>query len=212
MGKTIKIIFLNSVIIGLFGGIGGFINMSLSYFKFTPTSLLGIYPSEEYDLWLLLGGFIHGFTLAFVAIFFSALFFNKSSWARIFVWPFVGWFSGWVSMIPVFMDHIDGSFSQKLLVAAQFPWGLSKTPWDFILGPFWTFGGVAFLLFGGLSFFWAFRSEKIFPLLLTTALSGILGSIFIFSWQLDWYISLIHGTIWGLLVGFGLLKFNPIEN
>ena len=72
--------------------------------------------------------------------------------------------------------------------------------------PFVYFGFVGSLYYGFLSLCRQLSQKRLSVHLLMGSLSGSLGSLLLWVEREPWYFSLIHGTIWGALVGWGVWR------
>lgn len=196
-------------LIGLLGGLGGAINASLCYFQ----------QASDFSWDIIPAGAVHGALLAVVTI---AVFNALSKRGTLVRWlgvPLSGWLAGWLSFIS-FGLYIASKKDMWWLNAQAGSSGL--TPKEILENLFWPFterAGVErlwmpYAYFGLVSALWyasliaclsrTFRRP--WPQMLLGALSGALGSLWWWSDFKPWYFSLIHGTIWGALVGYGIWR------
>jgi hypothetical protein len=185
--KSIRISGLFTI--ALFGALGGTINAWLCY--------AGIPVSTASFKWHVIpAGAFHGAVLAALTVGVAALLIGKALWVRLLAAPLVGWVTAYLSWIPLNRSAFDE------------PW-LKSVSWPFheewtatVFGTFVTFGLVALIYYLCLSLGGLFRRGLGSHLLYACA-AGILGSLWWWIGWKPWYFSLIHGTIWGMLVGYG---------
>jgi hypothetical protein len=177
--------------VALAGGLGGLINATLCYVDW-PENV----PLAGFHWHVIPAGLIHGSALAVLPVG-AGLLGRQLKWPlRWFVALPVGWIVGYVSWIPLGMSI----FEQPLSEAVRFDierWN------ETVVGPIQMFGGVAALLYLGVA------HTPTRPLsgkaLIVAITAGVLGSLWF--WIGDqWYFSLLHGAVWGCLVGLALSK------
>lgn len=208
------------VVIGISGALGGAINAALCYFKLPVPVGQG---DSTFSVAILPAGAAHGALLAVVSV-------AGWQWLRarpaVVRWgglPVLGWVSGWLSFIPISCyisaAHVGtGLFGTGLFSGGQSqPRGMSleglvgALTWPFknVTGlealaiPFSYFGlvGLVYGLLSAVAPRFGRSGREITVAIFCAA--GVLGSLW---WWIDWqpwYFSLIHGTLWGLLVGTG---------
>ncbi len=186
----------------LFGAVGGAINAYLCYAKI-PISLESKYLSFS---WLIVpAGATHGAILALASLFCA---YYSHSRSQLFRWlgiPVAGFLSGWLSWIP-----INLSFS-----AEKWPWVILN-PFDInsiqnIFAPYKVFGLVGLIYYFLLVIFGVLYERRLWVHISCSILSGILGSLW-FWIEEAWYLSILHGTIWGILVGLGTWAIQEQKN
>lgn len=102
--------------------------------------------------------------------------------------PVLGWLAGYVSWMPIFLS-IDG--------------GGSPLAWPFggwmeaLLTPWQAFGFVAWAWYWSLLLPGSGRTRRV----LGGVVAGAIGSAWFWSAMQVWYLCLLHGAAWGLLVG-----------
>ena len=213
MSEKIKINVRSLGLIGLLGGVGGAINAWLCY-----TNIHGE-PPEDPDflwsiapiLWILLGA-LHGGLLASVSISMTTWLFKRHWFLRIAGFPLTGWLSGWLSCIPI-MFSMTVSMSRGALSASgvweALTWPLQVWPrfvWETLWQPYFFFGFVGSIYYFFLSLCRQLSQKHLAVHLLMGSLSGSLGFLLLWVEREPWYFSLIHGTIWGALVGWGVWR------
>ena len=185
-------------LIGLLGGAGGAINALLCYLKFPVDTG----PHVPFPWHIIPAGGAHGALLAAIAAGCASAVWNQRAWMRWAAAPVVGWLSGWLSWIPL-----------QLCLHPEV--GINKAPlWPFVGNNFketawglWQyFGLVGMLCFVGLQLLRRASPARRRPFLAVGIISGCLGSLWWWIEMKPWYFSLIHGTIWGSLVGYGVWK------
>src|SRR5260370_27595873 len=179
--------------IALLGAAGGAINASLCYAQF-PVAAGG----THFKWHIIPAGAAHGAILAAVTVACAWWLLGKAVWARLLAAPFIGWIIGYLSYIPLNRSAFDE------------PW-LKSVTWLFDGGGKWTepvfmtfqtFGLVALIYYLCLALGRFSRRCLGVPLLYACS-AGVLGSLWWWVMWEPWYLSLIHGTIWGILVGYG---------
>ena len=161
-------------------------------------------------------GVLHGMLLAVIGVGTASLLRKRPVFLRWLVLPLVGWVAGWLSWVPVQISLNLGSSNLEVLLNLGFIWAalvwpLSSTgpAMERLLLPWFVFGLVSLLYCGVLALGPRSFSSRSLPLcILLGVLSGSLGCL------LFWvalpgvpkYLSPLHGTIWGSLVGFGVWR------
>lgn len=179
--------------VGLCGALAGATNALLCYAQ------LPVAAGESLDRFkwhVVPAGAVHGAVLAVVAFTLAALMSRRRLVVRLIAALPVGWVAGFVSWMGLNRSVFDD------------PWWKSST-WPFhegwssaVLWPFLYFGLVALFYYLCLSLFHTRRRSLRTHVLSATA-AGIVGSLWWWvSWK-PWYFSLLHGAIWGTLVGIG---------
>ena len=189
------------------GALGGAINAALCFLKLPvpvgDTSVSFSWP-------IIPAGAAHGALLAVACMAGWAWLRTRRPMIQWIGLPVLGWVCGWVSFMPL-RWYIAATFSGLGTRLAGPPtvrevvfWPLGKQiSWEALVGPLQFFGFVG-AAYGLLSLL-AARSGKS-GREVTVAMfcaAGVLGSLW---WWIDWqpwYFSLIHGTLWGFLVGTG---------
>lgn len=193
----------------LLGGIGGAINGLIHFLNQEPpkppsTSPDSFLPFLDFDLrcpWTIIPvGLLHGALLAAIAILAVNLTTGRR-FARIAAPLFAGYIAGWISFIPVLALALR-AWSWELLI-----WpvdDLAHHRYQFSDSPFEYFGLVTLILSAVLLWTPHILRRSLPFLLGAGAISGILGSFWFWTKFDPLVYSFIHGTVWGLLVGFGL--------
>jgi hypothetical protein len=178
------------------GGVGGGLNATLCVLGW-PVPV----PSASFRWHLIPAGIAHGGLLALAAIVgVAASSRTRHSLWRWFAAPIVGWLGGYASWIPLEMSVFGRSLSHAIV------WPAGSDPFSlaFIWNPLIYFGGVSALLDLWLASATARHSPKM--AVVGAALAASLGSL---CWWIEWgpwYFSLLHGGVWGTLVGFAALR------
>jgi len=221
MGDTLRIRPRALGSIGLFGGLGGAINAWWLSSRGFPVGTL--YKEN------LLATAACGALLAITVIGLSRFFWDKCKFLQWVGFLIAGWVSGWISWIPIEMlYYFQAAAGFKALLALAWPFtsffegGINSVNRVRVLYPYLTFGFVGlvyyfFLIIGG-----KLVARKLAVHLLIGCASGCLGSLIFwmaFKWVnlpmltdqthivvLGTVFTIIHGTIWGSLVGFGVWK------
>lgn len=185
-GKWKKVLF-----VALLGALGGAINAWL----WLPHNQQN--PIMHFPWTMVPAGALHGAILALIPGLAALAIPTRQPVSRFLLAPPLGWVAGYLSWIPL-------------------DWCASDTPWsDVLLWPFRTSPALAtayapFLLFGLVSViyflclsFGGLQKGRVLHMA-CGACAGVGGSLWFW---MDWgheYNALIHGTIWGVLVGWGM--------
>jgi hypothetical protein len=110
----------------------------------------------------------------------------------------LAWLAGYGSWVPLNRSVFGESWPESVV------WPFENVSLKTFYEPFSVFGLVALLYYLCL----CFRRNRngLGTHLLIAVASGILGSLWWWIAVQPWVLSLVHGTIWGLLVGFGAWK------
>ena len=175
------------------GGIGGALNALLCYVKIPDVG--------AFEWHIIPAGALHGALLALIPSMMAMLLLRQKLWIRLTGAPVAGYVAGWLSYIPL---ELSLSTEKKLSILW---WVLSQSESRFhiITDPFMIFGFVSLTYYFGLAALKFFKKQSLSAQIILAMSSGILGSL---SWWCSmssfWYISFFHGTIWGILTGFGM--------
>lgn len=138
-------------------------------------------------------GALHGAVLAALALVGLRVLRGAPRAARVLAGPLVGWAAGYLSWIPIAASI---GVERSALGILGWPFGGVE---EALLAPLQSFGLVAGLYYWGLLLLergpnpaWARRLAGI--------ASGALGSLWFWIGMEAWYLSLLHGAVWGLLV------------
>ena len=193
-------------LIGLMGGLGGAINAALCYFKLPVSIPMDVTPpSQAIDFpWHVVpAGALHGALLACGSVGCAQLVWNQRLKLKLVGLLLVTWMVGWVSFIPirlsVFRENVHDAITWPLAS------GLAHVL-DVVRGPVTSFGLVAGLYYLLLALCRQLTARSLQRHVLLGALSGVAGSCYWWASFGRWYFSLMHGTIWGALVGYGVWR------
>lgn len=183
--------------IGLLGAVGGAVNAWLCYAQIPePVRTRG----ATFEWHVIPAGGAHGAVLAILAVASAALLTTRPIYQRVLAAPVVGWLSGYLSWVPLHVSVFGETVRHAITWPSQQQSGL-----ELLYVPFIYFG-LAAVVFCLLSTRKVLSSDRIATHLVVGILGGVIGSLLWWiSWQ-PWYFSPIHGTIWGVLVGYGLHK------
>ncbi len=193
-------------LVGALGGIGGAINAWLCYAK-----LPGLSVQEMDFLWAIVpAGALHGGLLAVISVGVAQWLRERRMRLRWAALPLMGWVCGWIPYAPIaFYVHLyfvpdfgGGGWLDKLL-KALWPFRLDL---ESLWMPWHSFGLVGAIYYLLLSLCRGLASRRLMTHLLIASLSGIAGSLWWWILFKPWYLSVLHGAIWGSLVGFGVWK------
>lgn len=185
--------------IAVWGGLGGAINAWLCY-AHLPVPIMsggGIFggPSPIEFYWTTIpGGFGHGAILALMSVLLAGRLAAQPLPIRVAAAAAAGWIAGYLSWIVLSTAMLLGEWPDILV------WPLDQGWWQ----PWLHFGLAASLYIAGLSLRPNWPGPRLVPHLLCGIASGALGSLWWWIMSTPWYFSLIHGTIWGALVGYGV--------
>jgi hypothetical protein len=181
--------------VALLGAGGGAINAWLCFLRIP----VPVHDDPGFSWLVVPGGAVHGAVLAIVPVATTLILTRWRVGYRVLVAPAVGWIAGYASWILLHHWVFDSSWSESLVWPRQIDgWlGVVWSPFPY----FGTVGAIAYLFLTarGLG-----RSGAQTAALVACA--GALGSLW---WWLEfgpWYFALIHGTIWGVLVGWGVSR------
>ncbi|MBI3996608.1 MAG: hypothetical protein HY352_03010 [Candidatus Omnitrophica bacterium] len=195
-------------LIGLMGGVGGAINAWWCYAKFpVPSDVF----SGQFTWHIVPAGAAHGALLALVGVGLAARLSKKPLWMRWVGVPVSGIICGWIPYIPIslYVSSVKlwsgdiAGLSREDILRALWPFRLElETLWT-LFQAFGLAGSVFVLLAAACGLL---KSRRLLTHVLIGAVSGCAGS---FWWWLafkPWYFSVLHGAIWGSLVGYGVWK------
>lgn len=179
------------LVVGAAGAAGGTINGWLCFAGFP----LPVREAPGFDWLVVLGGALHGAILALLPVVAAVVVRRWSLRWRIILAPAVGWISGYLSWVPLNHLVLDESLARSL----DWPWT----------------GGIGlvvawrpFALFGLVGLFWylviatgGLRRRR-WQLAALVACAGTFGSLWFWTDWDQWYLAVIHGTVWGVLVGW----------
>ncbi|MCM8794958.1 MAG: hypothetical protein NC819_04060 [Candidatus Omnitrophica bacterium] len=192
-GRENTVRLLTSV--GIFGALGGIINGLLCFLRIPPVAE----GSGYFDWRIVPAAMCHGSLLAVCSVGFSVLFLKKKELFRWIVIPAVGWISSWISFIPF---HLY--ITKNLQAVVLWPMQLAPQAWYV---PFCYFGLVAILAYFFLGICRLLLSKDWRIHVAAGVFSGVVGSLWWWSAWKPWFVSILHGSIWGILVGFSVGRF-----
>jgi hypothetical protein len=182
----------------LAGGAGGAVNAALCYLKL-PVPVQESTQAATFHWHIIPAGLAHGAILALVAIVAFAAAERRTLMLAVSATPVVAWCASYASWVPLRLS-ISGDPLLRVLI-----WPVEEGPHfeSTVLGPLSGFGGVAGLLY--LFLLLAGRAADRRPVAIVLAgLAGALGSLWWWvEWE-TWYFSVLHGSVWGCLVGLAL--------
>jgi hypothetical protein len=205
--------------IGLLGGLGGGINATLCFLDIPPIDKTW----SDFAWQVIPAGAIHGFFLSALTVWLAVFCYGFRYLFRWIGMVLSSWIIGWISFIPlqIYMDfdsykhfiknQVDLHFIKEYVLPSLI-WPLGGSPSN-LYAPWFFFGFVGLVYYYILNIREQLNSKKLARHLVWGGLSGILGAC---GWWLELLHSpvlpLVHGPIWGLLVGFGIWKFKPAES
>ena len=183
--------------IAVFGALGGAINAWLCYAQL-PVPIMsegGMLsgPSPLDFTWTTIpGGAGHGAILALLAVMLATRLARHPLPIRIAASAAAGWVAGWLSWIVLSFGMQIAEWPETLV------WPFRQEWW----GPWLQFGLVTAIYTAALSLRSGWPGARLVPHLLCGIVSGVAGSLWWWIMSKPWYFSIIHGTIWGALVGY----------
>jgi len=177
--------------VGIAGALGGGVNATLCYLEL-PVAVQE--SAAKFQWHIVPAGAFHGGLLALVAFGAALLTTRLSKPLQSLVALTAGWLGGYVSWIPLHLS-VTKSATEAFTWPAQ-----ESTLLEMAWIPFHYFGGVATFVYLWLLKKWALVGGPWAQMLAVSA-AATLGSLW---WWIEWgpwYFSLLHGTIWGALVG-----------
>lgn len=200
-------------VIALLGGVGGGINAALCYFKWPVPIMTTSFPSGgaspmEFHWSIILGGLGHGAVLAIVPVLLIGRAAKAQVWLRCAAVPVIGWLSGWWSWSAMNASFGIADSGMLAFVSSRF-WKNIAWPFEGSMSsavPFQYFGVVGACLAALLLIAGASRLAQRGTAIAIGMASGILGSLWWWIGWKPWWFSLLHGVVWGALVGYGLWR------
>jgi hypothetical protein len=189
-GEAMQLTAKRSATVACVGGLGGLLNAALCYLRW-PVSVED--SSATFRWHVMPAGLLHGLFLALVAVLAAAYASRLSLGRRWLLIPVVGWCAGYLSWIPLELSVFGGALPKALYWPVDRSWQAAWAP--------------AVVYFGGVSAFlyaWLLLrpvGSRLLANMLAASGAGALGSLWWWiSWG-PWYLSVLHGAIWGCLVG-----------
>jgi hypothetical protein len=184
--------------VGMAGGLGGGANATLCYLRI-PVPIQD--PAVTLHWHVIPAGCAHGALLALVAAAAFQVGERRSAVVQWFSVIVVAWFGGYLAWIPLDLSVASRSLVQSLAWPAKAEPEITSILWT----PLAYFGAVAGLLYASLLL--ARRSaDRRWMRLAGAVAAGTLGSLW---WWIEWgpwYFSILHGSLWGGLVGLALSR------
>ena len=178
--------------VGCCGAVAGATNAWLCY-----AGIPGAVSGNPHFAWHLVpAGAGHGAVLAMAALALAKLFADSPLPIRLLAAPAVGWVTGHASWIPLNRSVAEDPWLRTLAWPFQEGWSAA------LLDPFLAFGLVASLYYACLSLR-PLQRARLSLHLLYAILAGVLGSLWWWISMETWSFSVLHGAIWGTLVGTG---------
>ena len=174
----------------LLGGIGGTINAFLCYVK-RPIPVSG---DAAFSWHIIPAGALHGALLALVALGLARALYIRKPIVRWLAVPVSGYLAGFVSWAP-----LNASLGWGWAQYAE--WSLETLWW-----PYPYFGLVGLCYYFCLAIGKRLTDTRPLVHIAIAVLSGVLGSLWWWVAWKPWYFSVLHGSIWGTCVGFGLWR------
>ncbi len=145
-------------------------------------------PDAEFAWHILPAGGIHGAVLVMVALVVRLTLRRAPRAVSWLAGPVVGWLAGYLSWMPISLSiFADGN-------PLEWPFDGSQNP---LLGPWQMFGLVAWAWYWSMLLPGSGRMRRV----LGGVVAGAIGSAWFWSAMEVWYLCLLHGAVWGLLVG-----------
>jgi hypothetical protein len=178
--------------VALCGALAGATNAWLCYARLPEP--VGGNPGFEWHL--IPAGAVHGGLLAVAAFGLGRRMAKRSLALRLSAAPVLAWVAGVVSFIPLDLSAFGESWSRSLTWPFHEGWAGA------LVVPCMYFGLVAGAYYLSLALFCRSGGSLRVHVLCACA-GGILGSLWWWISSEPWYFSLLHGAIWGALVGTG---------
>lgn len=183
----------------LCGAVGGAVNAFLCFARI-PVAV----PDNPSFRWVVVpGGMLHGAVLALIPVLAAVAMKCRPSWVKLVLAPVLAWVAGYLSWIPLSRWAADETWSRSLV------WPFRHVSFDTIWWPFCHFGLVSIIYFLCLSLGGVKRHMKWHVAYGVSA--GVLGSLWWWTLWHRWYFALIHGAIWGILVGLAAYKVEKTD-
>jgi hypothetical protein len=206
--NKLKLLFTTTILAGLASGINAW-----WCFAGFPVRIMGeeklFFDWKLFFEWQIIPmGAIHGAIISLLIIGSSIALFKKNKILTIIFTPFIGYITGFYSYAPLMWgiapsEKFEWSFFWNIFVIDL---NRSASFYD-LYAPYSIFGLVASIYYLFLCVFQLLNNKKLLYQLIIGIASGILGSLWFwieFSNAEFWYFSLLHGTIWGVFVGYGI--------
>ena len=177
--------------VGLGGALGGAVNAWLCYARL-PVPVEG---NPEFAWHVIPAVAFHGAVLAMVAFAAGMLLSGRPLRKRLAIALPLAWVAGFVAWIP--LDR--STFQQPWMESVMWPFDSGAKA---LIAPFQFLGLVALLYYLAVALYLA-RTRGVGRHIACAGAAGFLGSLWWWIVVGPWYLSAIHGAIWGTLVGVG---------
>lgn len=174
------------------GALGGAVNAWLCYARLP----VAVYDNPHFEWHVIPAGAFHGALLAASAYALGHALAARSLRVRLAAALPFAWVAGFVAWIPLNRSTFDRPWSESLVWPFHEQWGY------LLLGPLQYFGFVALLYYLAVASGLA-RGRNLVPHVASACAAGILGSLWWWIVIGSWYFAILHGAIWGMLVGVG---------
>ena len=178
--------------VGMCGALGGAVNAWLCYARLP----VAVNDNPHFEWHVIPAGGFHGGLLAVLAYGLGHALAKRRLRVRLASALPLAWVAGFVSWIPLDRSTFDEPWSKSLVWPLHEAWGYM------MLGPLQYFGLVALLYYAAVAFGLA-KERRLGPHVAYASAAGILGSLWWWVGIEPWYFSILHGAIWGTLVGVG---------
>ncbi len=195
--------------IGLMGALGGAVNAVLCYLHM-PTAIIspGIVglnadqtASFPFPWHVIPAGALHGALLVLGSVGCARLCWNLRFKIKVTGLVITTWVVGWLSFIPLRVSVFHESWRE----AVTWPLASGLAGWlDALRAPVTSFGLVAGVYYLLLAVCRQLTARSRSWQMVMGAASGVLGSLYWWASFHRWYFSVLHGVIWGALVGYGV--------
>jgi hypothetical protein len=172
------------------GALGGAINACLCYFQWPVAAS----DYRGFRWYVIPAGALHGAVLAAVAVTAATLLRRRSAASRALTAVPLAWVAGALSFIPIYRSVFSEDWYRSVT------WPFQGSALAAMLAPFQYFGVVAGLFY----LYLVFVRDRLPPGHISLGgpvLAGVLGSLWWWVSAEPWYLSLLHGSIWGAIVG-----------
>ena len=204
--------------VGQIGLLGGAVNAALCYLRWPVPIIIpggGFFLGSsaphplEFSRTIIPAGAMHGALLAGLAVALAWLLPSRPFALRCAGAVVIGWLVGWMAYVPLDLGIMNEWSWKANGMAIRAPWNGSGMEW--LMFPLRSFGLVASCVVLALDLARRSPGTPRWEYLAAGSLSGSLGSLWWWSQIGMWHFSLLHGAIWGALVGYGIWKAQRLE-
>lgn len=180
--------------VALCGAMAGAVNAWLCYAGL-PVPVIER-NSSNFEWHVIPAGAVHGGVLAALVFGAAILASTRPIAFRMGAALPLGWLVGYISWIPLSRSALDRSWPES------FFWALEDQDWTQVFAPFAYFGLVAVFYYVWLTAR-GLKTVHAWENVAGACAAGTLGSLWFWLIYEHWYFCVLHGVIWGVLVGLG---------